>query len=131
MYPFVFPDYEKSIVNLMSSITKNYGKKHSYKQLDSLKAKDLKKYKNIVLIVIDGLGYNFLKKQKDSFLNKNIKDKISSTFLSTTACANGVFFNRLSSTTNCINRLGHKPKRNWFNNNNLKIHPLLQRRRTI
>lgn len=75
----------------MSSLSNNYGKKHLYKQLNSLNAKDLKKYKNIVLIVIDGLGYNYLKKQKDSFLNKHLKDKISSTFLSTTACANSVF----------------------------------------
>jgi len=38
------------------------------------------------LIVIDGLGYEYLK-NKDSFLKENLRGSISSVFLSTTACA--------------------------------------------
>ncbi|MBR9683229.1 alkaline phosphatase family protein [Candidatus Woesearchaeota archaeon] len=92
MYPFTLPDYQgKSIVNLMSSISHSFGKKHSYTKLKSLNSTELKKFKNIVLIVVDGLGYNYLKKQKDSFLLKNLKTSMTSTFLSTTACANTAF----------------------------------------
>jgi len=89
MYPFTIPNYKgKGIINLLSSISNNFGVKHPYKELVDLDSKELKKYKNIVLIVIDGLGYNYLLKQKNSFLLSNLKSKMTSTFLSTTACAN-------------------------------------------
>ena len=92
MYHFTLPDYKgKSIVNLMSSIANSFGKKHKYVELSYLRPGELKKFKNIVLIVIDGLGHNYLKKQKDSFLLDNLKSSMTSTFLSTTACANTVF----------------------------------------
>lgn len=92
MYPFTVPDYSgKSIVNLMSSITNSFGKKHKYLELGSLSSKEIKKFRNIVLIVIDGLGYNYLKKQKNSFLLNNLKSSMTSTFLATTACANTAF----------------------------------------
>lgn len=92
MYKFTLPNYKgKSIVNLMSSISNSFGKKHKYSELISLNSDELKKFKNVVLIVIDGLGYNYLKKQKDSFLLENLKSNITSTFLSTTACANTAF----------------------------------------
>ena len=92
MYEFILPNYKDgSIVNLMSSISNSFGKKHLYSELPSLPSKELKKFKNIVFIVIDGLGYNYLKKQKDSFLLKNIRSSLTSTFLSTTACANTTF----------------------------------------
>ncbi len=89
MYEFTLPDYKgNSIINLMSSISNNFGKKHDYPELNCLKSRELKKFKNVVLIVVDGLGYNYLKNQKKSFLLDNIKSKLTSTFLSTTVCAN-------------------------------------------
>jgi len=92
MYPFSLPDYRKrSVINLMSSISNSFGKKHQYSELSSLTSNELKKFKNIVLIIVDGLGYNYLKKKKDSFLLENLKSSITSTFLSTTACANTAF----------------------------------------
>lgn len=92
MYPFTLPDYKRgSIVNLMSSISNSFGKKHSYNELPALDSNELKNSKNVVLIIIDGLGYHYLKKQKDSFLLNNLKSKMTSTFLSTTACANTAF----------------------------------------
>ncbi len=91
-YNFTFPDYNgKSIVNLMSSISNGFGKKHDYVELFDLDSNELKKFKNVVLVVIDGMGYNFLKNQKDSFLLSNLKSQMTSTFLSTTACANTAF----------------------------------------
>ena len=69
MYEFTLPDYKgNSIINLMSSISNSFGKKHDYSQLKTLNSEELKKFKNIVLIVVDGLGYNYLKKQENSFL---------------------------------------------------------------
>ena len=92
MYKFNLPDYKgNSIINLMSSISNNFGKKHDYLELNSLKSKELQKFKNIVLVVVDGLGYNYLKKQEKSFLLENLKSRLTSTFLSTTACANTAF----------------------------------------
>ncbi len=92
MYDFKVPNYNKSnIVNLMSSISNNFWKIHDYNQLECLKDNDLKPFDNIVLIVVDGLWYNYLKTKKNSFLNKNIYTKLQTTFLSTTACANTVF----------------------------------------
>ena len=92
MYEFTLPDYKgNSIINLMSSISNSFGKKHDYSQLKTLNSDELKKFKNIVLIVVDGLGYNYLKKQENSFLLENLKSKMTSTFLSTTACANTSF----------------------------------------
>lgn len=92
MYKFTLPDYKgNSIINLMSSISHSFGKKHDYLQLKTLSSDELKKFKNIVLIVVDGLGYNYLKKQDNSFLQENLKTKMTSTFLSTTACANTSF----------------------------------------
>jgi predicted AlkP superfamily pyrophosphatase or phosphodiesterase len=75
----------------MSSIAHGFGKKHSYPELRAMSSDEIKKFKNVVLIVVDGLGYNYLKEQRDSFLSKNIKSCMDSTFLSTTACANTAF----------------------------------------
>ncbi len=92
MYDFTLPDYKgNSIVNLMSSISRNFGQHHSYRELKVLPSKDLQGFKNIILLVIDGLGFNFLQRQKGSFLQRNIRSSITSTFLSTTACANTAF----------------------------------------
>lgn len=92
MYKFTLPNYkDNNIVNLMSSISNSFGKKHQYEKLRSLGSEELDNFKNVVLVVIDGLGYNYLKKQNDSFLLKHLASKLTTTFLSTTACANTVF----------------------------------------
>lgn len=92
MYKFTLPNYkENNIVNLMSSISNSFGKKHQYQKLKSLEPEELNNFKNIVLIVVDWLWYNYLKRQKDSFLFKYLNSKLTTTFLSTTACANTVF----------------------------------------
>lgn len=82
----LIPDYNNSIVNLMSSISSGLGRKSKYSELSSLSSKEIKKYKNVVLLVIDGLGYEYIRK-KDSFLTKNIRTKITSVFPPTTASA--------------------------------------------
>jgi len=82
------PDYHGgSIVNLMSSIARACGGKTPYLQLRSLSSDEIKKSKNIILLVIDGLGYEYLKNSNANFLKNNVRDKIDSVFLPTTACA--------------------------------------------
>lgn len=82
------PNYQNSsAVNLMSSIKQALGGTHQYNPLKNF---DIEKYKdkNIVLVVADGLGYEFLtKRHKKSFLNKHLHSKITSVFPATTACA--------------------------------------------
>jgi predicted AlkP superfamily pyrophosphatase or phosphodiesterase len=71
----------------MSSIRNALGGKSIYKPLKGFNSSKFNG-KNIVLIVIDGLGYNYLTKYgKNSFLYKSLKGKITSVFPATTASA--------------------------------------------
>jgi hypothetical protein len=95
----IFPNYNgKSIVNLMASINNASSKKKSmYKEAIILPSKEIDT-KNIVLIVIDGLGFEFLKKHKESFLWKHNKGKLTSVFPSTTCAAISSFATGLAPT---------------------------------
>ncbi|HLD59019.1 MAG TPA: alkaline phosphatase family protein [archaeon] len=83
------PDYHGgSIVNLMSSIAHALGGKHAYAELRVLPAKEIKKSKKVVLLAIDGMGYEFLRKNcKETVFEGLLKEKITSIFPSTTAAA--------------------------------------------
>ncbi|MBI2667598.1 alkaline phosphatase family protein [Candidatus Woesearchaeota archaeon] len=84
----ILPNYKDgSIVNLMSSISKALGDKPIYKPLKQLNPKELST-KNIVLLFIDGLGYEFIKKNgKNTIFNKYLRGKITSVLPSATgAC---------------------------------------------
>lgn len=81
------PNYHNgSIVNLMSSIARALDGKTEYNPLKILPPEKLKGFQNIVLLVVDGLGYSYLK-NKDSILNDYLLASIDSVFLPTTACA--------------------------------------------
>lgn len=82
------PDYSgSSIVNLMSSIRAAYGSNYLYPVLDGLDIGPFKE-KNIVFIVIDALGYNYLMEYgDDTFLKKYTIGKMTSVFPSSTASA--------------------------------------------
>lgn len=88
------PNYKDgSILNLMSSIGGALGWKSKYGQLKNFPSSELKGSKNIVLIVFDGLGYEFLQKYgKGTVLKGNLKGKITSIFPSVTSNANTSFF---------------------------------------
>ncbi|MDA3886957.1 MAG: alkaline phosphatase family protein [Candidatus Delongbacteria bacterium] len=80
------PDYDGgSIVNLMSTISGCFNVDSKYSELKDLSSNDLKKYDNIVTLVIDGLGYNFVNKTKDNLIKDNVISKITSVFPTTTA----------------------------------------------
>jgi len=54
MYEFIKPNYkDNNIVNLMSSISNSFWKKHEYNTLKSLGSEELDSFENIVLIVVD------------------------------------------------------------------------------
>ena len=98
-----FPNYKDgSIVNLISSISKALGDKPLYKPLKSLDPKELST-KNIVLLFIDALGYEFLKKNgKNTIFNKHLKGKVTSIFPSATAACVPTFFSGVSPQQHAI-----------------------------
>lgn len=96
-------DYQKSILNLMSSIQASFGINSKYTELSILKGIDLNKTENVVLLIVDGLGYKYLaQKSKSKFLINHLKDKLSSVFLSTTATNLTSFFTGLSPNEHLI-----------------------------
>lgn len=88
-----FPNYKDgSIVNLMSSIGGSFRAKLPYTPLPQLLPLELAASTNIVLFVIDGLGYEMLLKYaQGSILFDNIRAKLTSVFPSTTAACMTTF----------------------------------------
>ncbi|MFW6040508.1 MAG: alkaline phosphatase family protein [Thermoplasmatota archaeon] len=85
----ISPDYNGgSIVNLMSSILKSLDFDPKYPPLNHLPSTSICDTKNIVLILIDGLGYNYLnEKGKETIFLDNLEGKMTSVFPSSTASA--------------------------------------------
>ncbi|WJW74976.1 alkaline phosphatase family protein [Thiohalobacter sp. IOR34] len=84
------PDYRgSSIVNLMSSIRVGLGLDAGlYPQLECLPGRELQDCRNLVLLVIDGLGFNHLRQaHPHSRLAAGLRVALSSVFPSTTASA--------------------------------------------
>ncbi|MDH4209940.1 MAG: alkaline phosphatase family protein [candidate division WOR-3 bacterium] len=87
----------------MSSILKAYGEDPTYRPLKNLDVEALKRSTNIILFVIDGLGYEFLMQHgKNSVLNKYPKQKVTSVFPSTTATAITTFATGLAPQQHAI-----------------------------
>ena len=83
-----YPDYNNSILNLITSILKYYNVETKHDSLKVLDEKLEKKYRNIVFIVLDGMGEHILKSISTNvyFMKNNIKC-ITSVFPSTTTAA--------------------------------------------
>ncbi|MBN1220216.1 MAG: alkaline phosphatase family protein [Anaerolineae bacterium] len=81
------PDYHGgSIVNLMSSIIQALGGESPYEPLADLPPTELSASKNIVLLVLDGLGYEYLVRNgQHTVFHKYLRGKMTSVFPSTTA----------------------------------------------
>lgn len=84
-----YPDYSNCLVNLSSSILSYYGIKPYHDTLSYLDILLEKKYKNIVLILLDGMGTNVLNRfsNNNSFLKNHHFTNISSVFPPTTVAA--------------------------------------------
>jgi len=88
------PNYHGgSIVNLMRSIERAFDARPSaaalaYPELQALPAQALAGARNVVLLVLDGLGYDYLQDAgAGSALQRQLKARITSVFPSTTATA--------------------------------------------
>ena len=84
----VFPNYEYCILNTITSILKYYNVNTNHKSLDSLDKILENKYKNIVLIILDGLGEHILTNvSPKGYFSKNKTDCLTSVYPSTTTAA--------------------------------------------
>ena len=93
MNNIIFPDYENSILNLINSILKYYHVETKYKGLDILDKILQRKYKNIVLIVLDGMGEHIINHiSPNGFFKKHQIRKITSVFPSTTTAAMTTYY---------------------------------------
>lgn len=85
-----YPDYDNCITNLAASVLKEFG-------VDTGETKGLplceelfaKQYKNIVVLLLDGMGVSIMKKnlKKDGFFNSHLAMEYSSVFPPTTVAA--------------------------------------------
>lgn len=84
----MLPDYDHCIINTTMSILKNYGVKTNYKTNEIIDDFLSKNNKNTIFLILDGMGYNFLKKNfKTSFLFNHVIDKVTSVYPCTTTAA--------------------------------------------
>jgi hypothetical protein len=86
----LFPDYRGgSIVNLMSSIEQGMGSSFDlYAPATDLPASELRQSKNVILLVIDGLGFDYLTEYGEgSHLHSNLRSSLTTVGPSTTSAA--------------------------------------------
>ena len=97
-----FPNYDRSILSISSSILKNYGVNSNYKSLNELDIILSKKYRNVIFLILDCLGTDIIEKNLDenSLLRKNIVTSVTSVYPPTTAAATTAFHSGLSPLEN-------------------------------
>ena len=66
------PDYNNSILNLITSILKYYNVESKYNSLPEIDEILKKDYNNVVLLILDGMGENILNELKEEFLNSGL-----------------------------------------------------------
>lgn len=84
-----YADQDNSILSLISSVAVHYGVKTDHKTLPVFDRLLAKNYRNVVVMLLDGMGTEILNKHLDenAFLRRNMKCTISSVFPSTTTAA--------------------------------------------
>lgn len=89
----LLPDYEKSILNLITSVLKKFNVESDYSELKELKKVMAKEYKNIVMIILDGMGENVLEHiSPNGLFEKNKLCNVTSVFPSTTTAAMTTYY---------------------------------------
>ena len=93
-----YPDYKRCLINIISSVTKYYRTPAQYPSLPVLDRELGSYYKNVVLIILDGLGADMLKKNSDtdSLLREHQAAKLTSVFPSSTAAAMTSYYTGVS-----------------------------------
>jgi len=90
---FIKPDFNNNIINISATIAEYLGCPNDKPILPDL-ARELEKgYKNIVFLILDGMGINPINKNltDDSFIKRNITHVLTSVFPSTTTNATTTF----------------------------------------
>ena len=103
---FIFPDWNNNIINISASLANYLGvDSGDYTQNEKINNAVKKEYKNVCFILLDGLGYNVMKKhlEENKLLRKNVVQTLTSTFPSTTTNA----------TTTLIS-LSYPGEHNWL-----------------
>lgn len=84
----ILPNYQHCILNTITSILKYYHVETKHASLESLDKKLEKRYKNVVFIVLDGMGEHILNTtSKSGFFSEHQIDCITSVYPSTTTAA--------------------------------------------
>ena len=84
-----FPDYTNCIANLANSILKDFGIDEERKGMPSVDFYLKKSYKNVVVLLLDGMGSCILQRNldRDGFFNSHLVETYSSVFPPTTVAA--------------------------------------------
>lgn len=83
-----YPDYNNSILNLITSILKHYNVESKHSSLEALDNRLNKNYKNVVFLILDGMGEHILKNvSENGFFRNNEVNSITSVYPSTTTAA--------------------------------------------
>ena len=90
---FTKPDFSNNIINISATLAAFLGCPNDKPTLPVLEEQLQKGYKNIVFLILDGLGIHPIDQNlsDDSFLKKNIKQVLTSVFPSTTTNATTTF----------------------------------------
>ena len=89
----MLPNYNKSILNLITSILKKYNVTSDFSELTEIKELINKNYNNIVLVILDGMGENILTNNSPKGLfNRNKLCNITSVFPTTTTAAMTTYY---------------------------------------
>ena len=90
----VFPDYNHSILGTITSILKYYNVNTTHKSSEILdKILKEKEYKNVILLIMDGMGESIIEKTApEGYLKKNIIDIVTSVYPSTTTAAMTTYY---------------------------------------
>lgn len=89
----LMPNYNHCILNLITSILKNYEVETKYNSLEKIDKLLEKQYKNVVLVILDGMGENILDNiSPNGIFAKNKIDEITSVYPSTTTAAMTTYY---------------------------------------
>jgi hypothetical protein len=94
-----YPDYDRSLLSVVSSVTAHFGAGAMHKTLPELVAELARGYKNVVLMLFDGMGTAILERYLplESFLRRHMTETISTVFPPTTTAATTAALTGLSS----------------------------------
>jgi len=89
MADILLPNYDNCLLNLMASIRRHYGLPTTYKTNSIADLELAKNYKNVIVLLLDGLGNKIIEKNlpKNSFIAKTVVSQMTTVFPPTTAAA--------------------------------------------